>query len=62
MIEIRKSHLIIAIGLFMNLGSGLLLTFFAVSDIYTRAISLLSGIILIRIAILIEDKLEQVYG
>lgn len=61
MIEIRKSQLIIAIGVLINLGSGLILSIFAVTDAYLKATALLFGIILLRGAVFLEDKLEQVY-
>ena len=62
MIEIRKSHLIIASGTLLNLGSSLILSVFAIADIYIKSFALFFGIILLRIAIYTEDKMEQIYG
>lgn len=61
MIEIRKSQLIIATGVLINLGSGLILSIFAVKEAYLKIIILLFGIILLRGAIFLEDKMEQIY-
>ena len=62
MIEVRKSHLRIISAALTNIGSALVLLPLATSDISARIIALISGIILFRIAIFIEDLSEKVYG
>lgn len=62
MIEIRRSHLIVVLGALINLGSSLLLAFFAITDSLMKTAAVLFGLILLRIAVYIEDKTEEIYG
>lgn len=62
MIEIRRSHPIVVLGAVINLGSGLLLSFFAITNSYMKTVVVIFGIILLRIAVYIQDKIEEIYG
>jgi hypothetical protein len=62
MIEIRQSHLKVAIGTFTNIGSGLILLSLTISNLNLIISSLFLGTILLIGAVKIEDKMEELYG
>lgn len=61
MIEVRKSHLRIISAALTNIGSALILLPFAATTILAKIVGPISGIILLSIAIYIEDISENIY-
>lgn len=62
MIELRKSYLTVISASLINIGSGLFLIPFAVTDISFRVISFILALVFLRTSVFVEDTKEDIYG